>query len=145
MAKNMSIQLSLFVEHGREREAADFYVAAFDAQEVDTYSVDGVLAGVIMRFSELQVTIAGSNPNREKTPSYGGPFFPKQAGAVSAIVQIGVADIEAAFPRAISAGAVVRDPIQADTLGRRVASVFDPLGHIWALVEQKPSTAALAA
>jgi len=145
MSKNMSIQLSLFVEHGREREAADFYVAAFGAQEVDTYSVDGVLACVIMRFSELQVTIAGSNPNREKTPSYGGPFFPKQAGAVSGIVQIGVADIDVAFPCAISAGAVVRDPIQADTLGRRVASVFDPLGHIWALVEQKPITAALVA
>ncbi|MGI2036438.1 VOC family protein [Rhizobium panacihumi] len=145
MAEDISIQLSLFVEHGREREAANFYEAAFGAQEVDTYSIDGALAGVAMRFGELPVTVAGSNPNREKMPSYGGPFFPKQAGAVSAIFQINVADIDAVFGHAVAAGAVIRDQIQTDTLGRRIASIFDPFGHIWALVERKPEAAALAA
>jgi uncharacterized glyoxalase superfamily protein PhnB len=145
MIEDTSIQLSLFVEHGREREAANFYAAAFGAQEVDTYSIDGAVAGVAMLFGELPVTVAGSNPNREKMPSYGGPFFPKQAGAVSAIFQVNIGDIDAAFPRAIAAGAVIRDEIQTDTLGRRVASIFDPFGHIWALVERKPETASLAA
>jgi uncharacterized glyoxalase superfamily protein PhnB len=78
-------------------------------------------------------------------PSYGGPFFPKQAGAVSTILQLNVGDIDAVFPRAIAAGAVVRDEIQPDTLGRRVASIFDPFGHIWAIVERKAETASLAA
>jgi uncharacterized glyoxalase superfamily protein PhnB len=145
MIEDTSIQLSLFVEHGREREAANFYAAAFGAQEVDTYSIDGALAGVAMLFGELPVTVAGSNPNREKMPSYGGPFFPKQAGAVSTILQLNVGDIDAVFPRAIAAGAVVRDEIQPDTLGRRVASIFDPFGHIWAIVERKAETASLAA
>ena len=130
---------------GDAEEAANFYAAAFGAQEVDTYSIDGALAGVAMLFGELPVTVAGSNPNREKMPSYGGPFFPKQAGAVSTILQLNVGDIDAVFPRAIAAGAVVRDEIQPDTLGRRVASIFDPFGHIWALVERKPETASLAA
>ncbi len=124
MIEDTSIQLSLFVEHGREREAANFYAAAFGAQEVDTYSIDGALAGVAMLFGELPVTVAGSNPNREKMPSYGGPFFPKQAGAVSTILQLNVGDIDAVFPCAIAAGAVVRDEIQPDTLGRRVASIL---------------------
>ncbi|MGK6317017.1 VOC family protein [Neorhizobium sp. DT-125] len=145
MIEDTSIQLSLFVEHGREREAATFYAAAFGAREMDTYTIDGVLAGVAMRFGELPVTVAGSNPNREKMPSYGGPFFPKQAGAVSAIFQVNVGDIDTAFPRAIAAGGVIRDEIQTDALGRRVASIFDPFGHIWTLVERKPEIGSLAA
>ena len=99
MVEDTSIQLSLFVEHGREREAADFYAAAFGAKEMKTYSIDGALAGVAMLFGEPLVTVAGSNPNREKMPSYGGPFFPKQAGAVSAIFEVNFDDIDAAFPR----------------------------------------------
>lgn len=39
--------------------------------------------------------------------------------------------------RAVSAGVVIRDEIQTDIIGRRVASIFDPLGHIWAFVERK--------
>lgn len=145
MIEDISIQLSFFVEHGREREAANFYTAAFDVQEMDTYTIDGALAGVAMRFGELAVTVAGSNPNRERTPSYGGPFFPKQKGAVSAIFQISVGDIDTVFRQAIAAGALIRDEIQIDTLGRRIASIFDPFGHIWALVERKPKAASLAA
>ncbi|WP_268878388.1 hypothetical protein [Brucella tritici] len=33
MSEDISIQLCLFVEHGREREAANFYSAAFGAHE----------------------------------------------------------------------------------------------------------------
>ncbi|NTA40333.1 VOC family protein [Agrobacterium salinitolerans] len=145
MTEDTSIQLSLFVEHGREREAANFYEAAFGAQEEESYTIDGVLAGVAMRFGGLPVTVAGSNPNREKMPSYGGPFYPKQAGAVSTIFQVAVGDIDAAFSRAIAAGATIRDETQTDTLGPRIASIFDPFGHIWAIVQQKAATASLTA
>ena len=120
-AEKVNMRLSLVVEHGREREAANFYQAAVGAQNFDTNAVDGVLAGGAMRFGDLVVTVAGSNPNRENMPSHGGPFFPKQAGAV------------------------VRDEIQTDTLGRRMASAFDPFGHIWALVEPNRQTVSLAA
>ncbi|ULJ82663.1 hypothetical protein MF410_34020 (plasmid) [Rhizobium sp. C104] len=47
--------------------------------------------------------------------------------------------------RAVAAGAVLRDEIQTDTLSRRVASIFDPFGHIWALVERKAAGMSLAA
>ncbi len=145
MTDDMSIQLSLFLEHGREREAANFYAAAFGAQEMDTCSIDGVLAGVAMRFGELPVTVAGSNPNREKMPSYGGPFFPKEAGAVSTIFQVNVGDIDTAVQRAVLAGAVIRDNIQTDEIGRWVASIFDPFNHIWTFVERKRETTSRAA
>lgn len=55
MTENISIRLSLFVEHGREREVANFYAASFGAQEADTYSIDGVLAGVSMQFGVWRV------------------------------------------------------------------------------------------
>ncbi|MBG0807904.1 VOC family protein [Methylosinus sp. H3A] len=145
MTEDISVEFSLFVEHGREREAANYYTAAFGAQEVDTYDLDGVLAAVEMRFGNLPVWVAGSNPNREKTTSYGGPFFPKAPGAVSTIFQLKVGNIDGAMQRALAAGAVIRDEIQTDTTGRRVASIFDPFGHIWALVQRKTEDVSLAA
>lgn len=145
MTDEISFEMSLFVEHGREQEAADFYSAAFGATVVEPYSLDGVLMGFAMRFGAMPVAVAGSNPRREENPSYGGPFFPKAAGSVSAIFTLTVGDIERTMERAIEAGAVTRDVVQVDVLGRRVASVFDPFGHIWALVERRAETVTLAA
>ncbi len=112
---------------------------------VEPYHIEGVLAGFAMRFGTMPVAVAGSNPRREENLSYGGPFFPKAAGSVSAIFTLTVGDIERTMQRAIEAGAVTRDVVQVDMLGRRVASIFDPFGHIWALVERKAGTAKLAA
>ena len=50
-----------------------------------------------------------------------------------------------AMQQAIAAGATIRDAIQVDEIGRNVASLFDPFGHIWALVERKAERASLAA
>lgn len=145
MTEDISVAFSLFVEHGREREAASFYTAAFDAQEENTNYIEGTLAVVEMRFGNLPVWVAGSNPNREKSASYGGPFFPKAPGAVSTIFQLEVGNAERVVQRALAAGAVLRDQVQIDITGRRVASVFDPFGHIWALVERKADGISLAA
>ncbi|OLP62662.1 hypothetical protein BJF93_07170 [Xaviernesmea oryzae] len=145
MSEDISVKFSLFVEHGREREAANFYAAAFSAQEQNTSDIDGALAAVEMRFGNLPVWVAGSNPNREKSPSYGGPFFPKEPGAVSTIFHLNVGNIEDVMERALSAGALTRDQVQTDVIGRRVASIFDPFGHIWTLVERKTEGMSLAA
>ncbi|MCJ8053683.1 VOC family protein [Shinella curvata] len=145
MSNEISIEISLFVEHGREQEAADFYVAAFGAEVIEPYRLDGVLMGFAMRFGATPVAVAGSNPRREQNPSYGGPFFPKVAGSVSAIFTLNVGDIEHAVQRASRSGAVIRDAVQRDVLDRRVASLFDPFGHIWALVERKAESLDLAA
>lgn len=145
MTEDIRVEFSLFVEHGREREAANFYTAAFDAQEENTHDIDRALAAVEMRFGNLPVWIAGSNPNREKSPSYGGPFLPKEPGAVSTIFQLKVGNIEGVMRRALAAGAVIRDEIQIDMTGRRVASLFDPFVHIGALVETNAENTSLAA
>jgi PhnB protein len=144
MEHSMGVALTIFVQHGREQEAADFYREAFAARQLRTHSVDGELAGVEMLIGGTRVSVAGSNPRREEEQSYGGPFFPKAPGAVSTIIQLTVPGIEACFAQAIVAGAALRDRVQTDVEGRRVASLFDPFGHIWVLVERRAEMAGVA-
>lgn len=106
MTDEISVEISLFVEHGREQEAADFYAAGFGAIVIEPYSLDGVLMGFAMRFGAMPVAVAGSNPRREENPSHGEPFFPKAAGSVSAIFTLIVNDIEHTMQWAIDAGPV---------------------------------------
>jgi PhnB protein len=136
MNNGIGVEVSLFVEHGREQEAADFYTTAFAAKQIDTYSADGVLMGVSLRLGSLHLAVVGSNPKRELQPSLGGPFFPKVPGAVSAILRLHVHDLDEAMHKAVKAGATIRDPIQRSIDGRRGASIFDPFGHMWGLDER---------
>ncbi len=140
-----TLGLTLFVELCRVREAADFYATAFGAKLVGTHQVGGQVAAADMRLGGMVLTVAGSNPKREQEPSRGGPFFPKAAGAVSVIVLLTVMDLDAAVRVATAAGATIRDATQPDATGRRAASVFDPFGHIWGLVEPQATAAQVAA
>ena len=144
MKQTIGLGLAIFVQHGREQEAADFYSEAFEARQLKTHRIDGKIAGVEMLIGGTRVSVAGSNPRREEEPSYGGPFFPKAAGAVSTIIQLTVPDIEACFAQAIVAGAALRDRVQTDVEGRRVASLFDPFGHIWVLIERQAEITAVS-
>ncbi|MDR6303763.1 putative glyoxalase superfamily protein PhnB [Nitrobacter vulgaris] len=141
----MDLGLTLFVELERLRDAADFYRAAFGAEQVATHNEDGRLSAVEMRLGGSTFNVCGANPKREQEPQRGGPFFPKAAGAVNAIVNLTVPDLDAAVRSAIAAGATVRNGIETDTAGRRVAALFDPDGHIWGLVERQTVTTAIAA
>lgn len=136
---------TLFVELPHVRAVADFYAAAFGAAELATHDVAGQLAAVEMCLGGVTLTVAGANPKRQADPSRGGPFHPPAAGTVSAIAQLAVADLDSTLSAAIDAGATVRDPAQLDAAGRSVATVFDPAGHIWALIERKAADMAKAA
>jgi uncharacterized glyoxalase superfamily protein PhnB len=132
----MTLSMTLFVEHGRQQEAASFYEAAFGAVQTKTYTHDSELMGFDLRLGDRIISVAGSNPHREADPSRGGPFFPKGIGAVSSIFRLEVGNAESALERAVAAGGVVRDKLQISHDGQRVATLFDPFGHIWAIVER---------
>jgi PhnB protein len=129
--------LALFVELGRELEAASFYAEAFGAERGEVHRVDGVPTSVEMRIGGMLIHVAGVDPARMPAPERGGPFFPKAPGAVSTIFHLGVDNVGTAVGQAIAAGATLRDPVQNDLYGRRVASLFDPFGHVWALVARE--------
>uniref|UniRef100_A0A8R1IHH7 VOC domain-containing protein n=2 Tax=Caenorhabditis japonica TaxID=281687 RepID=A0A8R1IHH7_CAEJA len=141
----ISVTLSLFVEHGREQAAADFYTTAFGAQKVHDHTNDGELIAVDLLLGSMAISVVGANPRRQADPSLGGPFHPQSAGAVSAALRLTVDDIDAVFAQARAAGAAVRDAVQEDDTGSRSASLFDPFGHIWGLTERKASASRLAA
>ncbi|WFU06838.1 hypothetical protein QA648_34240 (plasmid) [Rhizobium sp. CB3171] len=54
------------------------------------------------------------------------------ATALGCIDQLAICRLRSRMPAGFNGR--VRDEIQTDILGRRVASILDPVGHIWALV-----------
>lgn len=144
MGSDISVNLSLFGKQGHERGTADFYKAAFGAEEINCYELLNLLT-VELRLGHTGIFVCGSDPKREVTPTYGGPYHPKAAGAVSAIFQLTVPDVEASVEAAIAAGARIRDKVQSDLHDRRVASIFDPAGHVWVLIERAENHKKIAA
>ena len=145
VVSEISVALSLFVEHGRQQAAADFYAAAFGAQKVQDHTLDGQLVAVDLLLGSMPISVAGANPKRQADPALGGPFHPQSAGAVSAVLRLTVGDIDAVVSQALAAGATVRDAIQQDDTGSRSAALYDPFGHIWGLTERKATASRLAA
>lgn len=141
----ISVALSLFVEHGRQKDAADFYVAAFGAKSIQTHRNQGQIIAVDLQLGSLNFSVVGANPKRQANPSLGGPFHPQTAGAVSASLRLSVDDIDAMFAEALAAGASVRDEIGLDDSGSRSAALFDPFGHVWGLSQREAEDAQLSA
>lgn len=137
MHNDGELSMTLVVKHGREQEAADFYQVAFGARVVTHHHGTGGLMAVDMDFGTVRICVAGANPKRDEDGSLGGPRSPEASGTLSATLRLAVRDLEAAVSTATGAGATVRDPIQNDTAGRRVATLFDPFGHFWALVQRQ--------
>jgi len=67
----------------------------------------------------------GLDPDASSTPG----------GKGGVVVYWGVADADAAFRRLISLGATERSAVQEVGEGIRVATVFDPFGNIFGIIE----------
>lgn len=132
----MQLALAVVVQHGRQKEAADFYTAAFGVTQTGSYTVDDELLAVDLQHGHIVISVTGANPRREAESARGGPFFPKSMGAVSAVYCLRVNDARAALDKAVAAGAVIRQQLEYDIKGQRTATIFDPFGHIWAVVER---------
>ena len=119
----MTVSPQLAVRRGRE--AVEFYMAAFGAVEV--YRVGGTdeHESVVSQLTvgDSSFWVADESPKHQN-------FSPETlAGGTVRMVMI-VDDPDAAFARAISAGAGVVWPV-ATRYGWRVGRVVDPFGHHW--------------
>ncbi len=134
IGSDFRLSLNLFVAQGRERETAEFYASVFGAEETNSYEM---LRSVMieMQIGELGLVICGSDPSRETAPGYSGTHHPKTPGSVSSFFQLIVPDVRAMVKAALEAGGEMRDRLQLDVQGRIVASIYDPAGHIWVLIE----------
>jgi PhnB protein len=111
----------LSVRNGKQ--AVDFYKAAFGADEI--FRVESESGEVVAQLSvgSAQFWVADESPEHSN-------FSPESLGGGSVRMVMTVENPEAAFDRAVAAGAKVVWPV-ADQYGWRVGRVVDPFGHHW--------------
>ena len=103
--------------------AVEFYKSAFGAAEV--YRLDGGSKGVVARLcvDGAEFWVSDESPEHRN-------FSPETIGGCSVRLILTVADPDAAFARAIRAGATEIWPVSVGH-GWRVGRVVDPFGHHW--------------
>lgn len=108
-------------------DAIAWYVRALGATETERYEMpDG-------KIGHAQIDIHG-NPLCLADTSADGQFErPKTHNDVPIILYVKVPDVDAAFNRAIEAGAQVDRAPADQTYGDRSAGFIDPFGHVWYL------------
>jgi len=103
--------------------AVEFYKAAFGA--VELFRIDSGSGAVVARLAAdgAEFWVADESPEHFN-------FSPETLGGGTVRMVMIVADPDAAFNRAVSAGAKVVAPVE-DQYGWRLGRVADPFGHHW--------------
>ena len=105
--------------------AATFYRDAFGAEEVLRIPIpDGRLMSVQMRLENAVLHIADEFPELNV-------LAPPSIGGTPVVLALEVVDADAAYDRAVAAGATVRQPVQDMFWGDRHGQLEDPFGHRW--------------
>jgi PhnB protein len=103
--------------------AVDFYKAAFDA--VETFRIEDPAGAVVVTLSVhgAEFWVADESPPHHN-------FSPESLGGGTVRIILTVPDPDAAFARAIAAGATEVVPIE-NAYGWRLGRLVDPFGHHW--------------
>jgi uncharacterized glyoxalase superfamily protein PhnB len=113
-------------------EAIEFYKRAFGAEEHFKMPMPCPGGGMKIGHAELQI---GDSKLflADEFPEFGS-VAPGASSPVS--IHLYVTDVDAAFARAVDAGAKVTMPLANQFWGDRYGKVVDPFGHHWSLAEQ---------
>ena len=106
--------------------ALAFYRDAFGAEELFRLPMDGKVGHAEFKIGDSLIMISDEWPDM-------GIRGPKSRGGPTASMVLYVEDVDAAFDRAIAAGASVDRPVQNEFWGDRMGTVLDPYGHKWSL------------
>ena len=106
--------------------AIEFYIAAFGAMIISAVRAGGQVVHSDLRLGETGFTVA------EAMPAFGS-VAPTVDGPTHASFTIEVDDADAAFARAIDAGALAVEEPNDAFHGGRIATVRCPFGHRWFL------------
>lgn len=113
--------------------AIDFYVRAFGAHELGERFADPsgrvIHAEIQIGDSVVMITEEATDAALAKSPQSLG-------GVVSAIMATYWEDVDAAWDRALSAGAEVLYPLEDQFYGERGGRLLDPFGHQWMLSQR---------
>jgi PhnB protein len=107
--------------------AAAWYAEALGARETSRITLpDGRTLTIELRLDDTVLAVAGEMPERDMRA-------PATLGATSAALHVTVPDADAAWERALRAGATVFEPVWDAFWGDRTGQFLDPFGHRWAL------------
>jgi PhnB protein len=113
-------------------QAIDFYQRAFGATEsMRMPSPDG------SRIMHAELRVGDSVIMLSDEFEGGRSRSPQAVGATTGHVFLYVPDVDAAFARAVDAGATAAMPVQDMFWGDRYGRVVDPFGHEWSLATHK--------
>ena len=107
-------------------EAIRFYTQAFGATEVLRLPMGDKIGHAEIRIGDSIVMLADEWPDMDIR----GPT--SRGGATSSLM-VYVEDVDAAFARAVAAGAAVDRPVEDQFYGDRSGTIIDPFGHKWTL------------
>jgi len=116
----------------RASDAIEFYKKAYGAEEL--YRIendDGTLGHAEVRIGDTVLMISDEAPNL-------GVIAPNKLAGTATSFVLDVPDVDAAFQRAVDAGARVERPLKDEPYGRG-GWVIDPFGHRWSIMTSNPN------
>ena len=119
-----SVTPYLIVDDGKG--ALDFYRRAFGAEEKFRMPMGDRIGHAEIKIGDSFVMLADEFPDM-------GHLGPKSRGGPTASLVVYVPDVDAAFRKAIEAGAKQQRPVEDQFWGDRMGTLTDPFGHQWTL------------
>ena len=113
-------------------QAIEFYKKAFGAQEIGRMAgPDGKsILHADLKIGDSHVFLVDEMPEM-------GCRGPESTGGTPVTIHMYVEDVDAAFGKAVAAGATVRMPLADMFWGDRYGVLTDPFGHAWSLASHK--------
>ena len=106
--------------------ALDFYRDAFGAEELFRLPMGDKIGHAEIMIGDTHLMLADEFPDM-------GALGPNSRGGPTASFMIYVPDADAAYDRALKAGAKADRPLKDEFWGDRIGTVIDPFGHKWSL------------
>jgi PhnB protein len=107
-------------------KALDFYRDAFGAKEIYRLPMGDRIGHAEIQIGDTRVMLADEFPQLDA-------LAPNHRGGATASFMIYVEDADAAYARAIRAGAKPDRPVADEFWGDRIGTVVDPFGHKWSM------------
>ncbi len=115
--------------------AIEFYKEVFNAEVLLLLDEPGgKIAHSELRIGDSRILLADEFPER-------GARSPRSLGGSPVCLLLYVEDVDTVARKAISAGAVMVDPIQDHFYGDRSGNFVDPFGHLWTIATHKENLA----
>lgn len=110
-------------------EAIEFYKKAFDAEELERMKMpgDNLIMHASLRIGDSMLMLCDEMPMTQHWRA------PQSLNGTSVTMHIFVDDADAAFERAVKAGAKVTMPLDDMFWGDRYGKLIDPFGHEWSI------------